>query len=122
MKKLLIVDDEPDVEMLYKQKFRKEVKEGICQLFFENNGHSALEFMSRLDPFDLVLLLSDINMPGMTGLELLEQTRIRFPHLQVIMVTAYGDPLTRKKVDEMGASGLISKPVDFDELKKVVFT
>lgn len=116
--KILVVDDEQDVEFLFKQKFRKEIRNTEFELYFAFNGNQALDFMSTLHPFDLVMLLSDINMPGMTGLELLRRTKAQFPYLKVIMVTAYGDPKNYSDAQSLGADDFVTKPVDFDSLKE----
>ena len=116
----MIVDDEKDVEMLFRQKFRKELKSGEYSFHFAFNGEDALHYLRTLDPFDLVLVLSDINMPGMTGLELLKVIRQEFPLLRVMMVTAYGDANNFNKAIETGANDFLSKPVDFVLLKEKI--
>lgn len=117
MIKMLVVDDEPDVEALFTQRFRKEAREGKVRIHFAFSGEQALQYLRTLDPFDLVLVLSDINMPGMTGLELLSIIRKEFPTLKVMMVTAYGDQSNYDKARELGAHDFVTKPVDFTELK-----
>jgi two-component system, response regulator, stage 0 sporulation protein F len=118
--KILVVDDETDVEMLFKQKFRKEIREDELQFHFAFSGDDALQFMKTLNPFDIVLVLSDINMPGMTGLELLKQTKKLFPYLKVMMVTAYGDQKNYEEAKSLGADEFITKPVDFETLKQMI--
>lgn len=114
----MIVDDEQDVESLFRQKFRKELKSGEFDFHFAFNGEDALQYLRTLDPFDIVLTLSDINMPGMTGLELLKYIRNDFPTLRVMMVTAYGDDHNYKTAMEAGANDFLTKPVNFDLLKE----
>ena len=114
----MVVDDEQDVELLFRQKFRKELKEGEYNFHFAFNGEEALQYLRSLNPFDLVLVLSDINMPGMTGLELLRIIKSEFPLLRVMMVTAYGDKNNFTKAIEAGANDFLTKPVDFVHLKE----
>ncbi len=114
----MIVDDEQDVELLFRQKFRKELKSGEFDFHFAFSGEDALGFLRQLKPFDIVLVLSDINMPGMTGLELLRIIRTEFPLLRVMMVTAYGDDNNFGKAMEIGANDFLTKPVDFVLLKE----
>ena len=122
MLKILIVDDEHDVEMLFTQRFRKEVKNNEVKIDFAFSGEDALIFLGKLDPFDVVLVLSDINMPGMTGLELLKSIKKNFPTLKVMMVTAYGDDNNYKNAMEFGADDFVTKPVDFSILKEKILT
>ncbi|MFI5218319.1 MAG: response regulator, partial [Bacteroidia bacterium] len=103
MIKILVVDDERDVESLFIQKFRKDIKNNDIQFHFAFSGEEALKFMKTLNPFDLVLVLSDINMPGMTGLELLRQIKNEYPLLKVMIVTAYGDLANYEKAVQYGA-------------------
>ena len=91
MIKILVVDDERDVETLFSQRFRKEIRSGEVELNFAFNGEDALTYLHNLNPFDLVVVLSDINMPGMTGLELLKTIKSEYKELRVMMITAYGD-------------------------------
>jgi two-component system, response regulator, stage 0 sporulation protein F len=121
MIKVLVVDDERDVEDLFRQQFRKELRDKLLQLHFAYSGDEALRFMKTLDPFDLVLLMSDINMPGMSGLELLKTTKGLFPTLHVIMITAYEDDRNYWKAKEYGADDFFTKPVDFAKLRKQMF-
>jgi two-component system response regulator (stage 0 sporulation protein F) len=120
MIKMLVVDDERDVELLFSQKFRKEIRSGEVQLNFAFNGGEALQFLHSLDPFDLVVVLSDINMPGMTGLELLKIIKTQYKDLRVMMVTAYGDEKNYKNAITIGADDFMTKPVDFNSLKQKV--
>ena len=120
MIKMLVVDDERDVEILFTQRFRKEVQTGEVELNFAFNGDEALSFLHSLNPFDLVVVLSDINMPGMTGLELLQIIKTEFKDLRVMMVTAYGDEKNYKNAFSIGADDFLTKPVDFRMLKEKV--
>ncbi|MFM7177661.1 MAG: response regulator [Bacteroidota bacterium] len=116
--KVLIVDDEPDVELLFRQRFRKELREGSMTFDFAFSADTALEYLKGLNPFDVVLLLSDINMPGMNGLELVRHVKKDFPLLKVIMVTAYGDEANHMAALGYGTDDFITKPVDFSYLKE----
>ena len=108
---ILVVDDEPDVEHLFRQQFRHDIRSGRFVMEFANSGPAALEQVkSNADPS---LILSDINMPGMSGLEMLPRVRAERPRVPVIMITAYGDAETRRKAIERGAVGLLTKPIDF---------
>jgi two-component system, response regulator, stage 0 sporulation protein F len=115
---ILVVDDETDVAELFRQRFRREVRQGTYVMHFANSGEEALGKMAEgIDP-QLIVILSDINMPGMDGLTLLEHIKKGFPAIPVMMVTAYGDDERRRRAGELGARGFLSKPVDFDQLKK----
>ena len=117
---ILVVDDEPDIAPLFRQQFRRELRSGKFTMEFAG---SAAEAMTRLpDPeaLSLILIFSDINMPGMTGLELLPRIREARPDVPVIMITAYGDAETRRKALESGAAGLLTKPIDFAALRREV--
>jgi YesN/AraC family two-component response regulator len=118
MIKILIVDDERDVEILFRQRFRKELKNQEVELNFAFSGDEALEFLRSLNPFDAVVVLSDINMPGMTGLELLKVIKTEYKSLRVMMVTAYGDDNNYKSAISIGADDFMTKPVDFSSLKE----
>lgn len=115
--KILIVDDEKDVEMLFRQKFRKETKQENLELVFAFSGQEALQILEESDPPSVVYVFSDINMPGMTGLELLEIIKTRFPQLKVSMISAYGDSENYKKAIDSGAKEFFTKPIDFGSLK-----
>lgn len=117
MLKILVVDDEQDVQMLFTQRYRKEIRNNEFQFHFALSGEEALNYMQSLHPLDLVLVLSDINMPGMTGLELLKQTKFLYPSLKVTMVTAYGDQRNYENAIQLGANDFVTKPVDFEKLK-----
>jgi CheY-like chemotaxis protein len=122
MIKILVVDDEPDVEMMFRQKFRSELKNGNYEMKFVLSAHNALEYMQTLNPFDIVLVLSDINMPEMSGFELLKQIRFLFPELSVFMITAYGDKQNHDQAMQLGANDFLTKPVDFQSLKHLIST
>ena len=115
---IIVVDDEPDVAELFRQRFRREARQGTYVMHFAASGEEALELLSgEIDP-GVIVILSDINMPGMDGLQLLGEIKERFPDSPVMMVTAYGDDERRLRARELGAFEFISKPVDFDFLKK----
>ena len=115
---ILIVDDEPDVAELFRQRFRREVRQGLYVLHFAGSGEEALERLDTGIRPELIVILSDINMPGMDGLTLLREIKTRWADLPVMMVTAYGDDERRRRADEYGALEFITKPVDFDLLKE----
>ena len=115
---ILVVDDEPDVADLFRQRFRREARQGTYVLHFAGSGVEALERLTdEIEP-TLIVVLSDINMPGMDGLELLREVKHRHPDLPVMMVTAYGDDERRRRASEYGAAEFLTKPVDFDRLKE----
>lgn len=115
---ILVVDDEPDVTDLFRQRFRREARDGTYVMHFAGSGDEALELLAdEIEP-TLIAVLSDINMPGMDGLQLLGEIKQRFPDLPVMMVTAYGDDERRRQASELGASDFLTKPVDFDVLKQ----
>ena len=114
---VLVVDDEPDVEALFRQQFRRDLR---AQRFVMDFAISAADALARIaDTIEqsLILILSDINMPGMSGLEMLPKVRAERPDVPVIMITAYGDAETRRKAIERGAVGLLTKPIDFALLR-----
>jgi CheY-like chemotaxis protein len=114
---ILVVDDEPDVAELFRQRFRRETRQGTYVMHFAASGAEALDRLAgEIEPA-LIVVLSDINMPGMDGLELLAEIKERFPSLPVMMVTAYGDDERRRRAADKGAAEFITKPVDFDNLK-----
>jgi CheY-like chemotaxis protein len=115
--KFLIVDDEKDVEMLFRQKLRKEVRSGDIELEFAFSGNEALEFLRSHQPPEVMYIFSDINMPGMTGLELLDKVKAEFPQIQVSMISAYGHSENYNRAINSGAKGFFVKPIDFDSLK-----
>jgi CheY-like chemotaxis protein len=114
---IMIVDDEPDVVDLFRQRFRREIRERRYVLHFAASGEEALNQLAEIRP-ELIVILSDINMPGMDGLQLLREIKARRTELPVLMVTAYGDADREKRARELGAAALIAKPVDFDLLKE----
>ncbi len=122
MIKIMIVDDEHDVELLFRQRFRKELQSGEFIFHFAFSGEDAMAYLRTLKPFDIILVLSDINMPGITGLELLKIIRSEFPTLKVVMVTAYGDENNFNRAMAAGASDFVTKPVDFASLKEKIYT
>jgi CheY-like chemotaxis protein len=115
---ILIVDDEPDVADLFRQRFRREARQGTYVLHFAASGEEALDKLEGAIEPQLIVILSDINMPGMDGLALLREIKVRRPELPVMMVTAYGDDERRRRASEYGAAEFITKPVDFDVLKQ----
>jgi CheY-like chemotaxis protein len=115
---ILVVDDELDVAELFRQRFRRETRQGIYVLHYAASGPEALDRLAgEIEP-TLVAVLSDINMPEMDGLQLLGEIKQRFPDLPVMMVTAYGDDERRRQAAEYGAADFLTKPVDFDQLKE----
>ncbi len=117
---VLVVDDEPDVEMLFRQQFRRDLRDNRFMMDFALSGESALERISNAAGQSLILILSDINMPGMSGLELLPKAKTARPDVPVIMITAYGDDDTRRKALEGGAETLLTKPIDFVALRSEI--
>ena len=114
---ILVVDDEPDVELLFRQRFRQDVRAGRFAMEFAQSAVAALQRISDITGAPLILILSDINMPGMSGLELLPKARAARPDVPVIMITAYGDDETKRKALEGGAESLLTKPIDFATLR-----
>jgi DNA-binding NtrC family response regulator len=115
--KILFVDDERDVEDLFRQKFRKEIRSGQVELAFAFSGQEALDILGAENPPKFVYVFSDINMPGMSGLELLEEIKRKFPLIQVSMISAYGDDDNYDKAMKSGAKEFFTKPMDFERLK-----
>jgi len=117
--KILVVDDEKDMQMLFEQRFRKEIRNSEIQFVFAISGEEALSYLSQ-HVHEAVLILSDINMPGMSGLELLRHIKQKFaePPPIVMMITAYGDPENIKQAMQLGADDFLTKPVDFTLLKE----
>ena len=119
---VLVVDDEPDVEALFRQQFRRDLRAQRFVMDFASSAAEALARIASTIEQSLILILSDINMPGMTGLEMLPKVREMRPDVPVIMITAYGDPETKRKALEGGASGLLTKPIDFALLRGEIDT
>src|SRR5689334_5869098 len=119
---VLVVDDEPDVEILFRQQFRRELRSGRFTMEFAQSAPAALNRIRDAEAASLILILSDINMPGMTGLELLPKARIARPDVPIIMITAYGDADTKRKALEAGAEALLTKPIDFELLRNEIET
>src|SRR5690349_7138970 len=117
---ILVVDDEPDVELLFRQHFRRGLREGRFTMGFAQSGDTALQRISDAAGVCLILILSDINMPGMSCLELLPKAKAARPDVPVIMITAYGDAETKRKALENGAEGLLTKPIDFGVLRSEI--
>jgi DNA-binding NtrC family response regulator len=118
--RVLVVDDEPDVEALFRQQFRREVRQGLYLLDFALSGESALNKLDGCVGEEIILLVSDINMPGMSGLDLLPKVKERRPDLPVFMISAYGDAERVQTALDRGASKFMTKPVDFPRLKQDV--
>ena len=117
---VLVVDDEPDVEELFRQQFRRDLRAERFVMDFARSAADALILIARPIEHSLILILSDINMPGMTGLEMLPKVKEIRPEVPVIMITAYGDPETKRRAMERGASGLLTKPIDFALLREEI--
>ncbi|MBR1232853.1 response regulator [Bradyrhizobium sp. AUGA SZCCT0182] len=117
---VLVVDDEPDVEELFRQQFRRDLRAERFVMDFARLAADALIRIARPIEHSLILILSDINMPGMTGLEMLPKVKEIRPEVPVIMITAYGDPETKRRAMERGASGLLTKPIDFALLREEI--
>jgi len=118
--KFLVVDDEKDVEMLFRQKFRKEIRNGDIELMFAFSGQEALEILNDRQPPDVVYVFSDINMPGMSGIELLGKIKSNYPAIKVSMISAYGDQENYDRAIESGAKEFFTKPIDFNSLKEEI--
>lgn len=114
---ILVVDDEPDVETLFRQQFRRELRSGRFVMEFVQSAPAALQCIADAHAASLILILSDINMPDMSGLELLPKARAARPDVPVIMITAYGDTETKRRALESGAEALFTKPIDFSLLR-----
>ncbi len=119
---ILVVDDEPDVEALFRQQFRRDLRAGRFTMEFAQSAPAALECIGAAGNASLILILSDINMPGMSGLELLPKAKAVRPDVPVIMITAYGDAETKRKALERGADALFTKPIDFAMLRSEIDT
>jgi CheY-like chemotaxis protein len=119
---ILVVDDEPDVELLFRQQFRRDLRVGRFTMEFAQSAAAALTAMGEAGDASLILILSDINMPGMSGLELLPKAKAVRPDVPIIMITAYGDMDTKRKALEGGAEALLTKPIDFGALRTEIET
>jgi CheY-like chemotaxis protein len=117
---ILVVDDEPDVEALFRQHFRRDLRDGRFAMEFAQSAPAALQCISNASAASLILILSDINMPGMSGLELLPKAKAVRPDVPIIMITAYGDADTKRKALESGADALFTKPIDFGMLRSEI--
>ena len=116
---ILVVDDEPDVEDLFRQQFRRDLREARFTMDFARSGAQALEIVAEAEA-SLIMILSDVNMPGMSGLDLLPKAREVRPDVPIFMITAYGDADTKRKALESGAHGLLTKPIDFTLLREEI--
>src|SRR4029450_9245508 len=119
---ILVVDDEPDVEMLFRQQFRRDLRAGRFTMEFTQSAAAALQCIENAADISLILILSDINMPVMSGLELLPKAKALRPDVPVIMITAYGDADTKRRALENGAAALLTKPIDFNSLRSEIDT
>ena len=119
---ILVIDDEPDVEPLFRQQFRRDIRASRFTMEFAQSAVDALEQIDHAKGVTLILVLSDINMPGMSGLELLPKIKVLRPDVPVIMITAYGDAETKRKALENGAEALLTKPIDFAALRQQIET
>ena len=119
---VLVVDDDPDVEVLFRQQFRRDLRAGRFTMEFAQSASAALQRIADAAGVSLILILSDINMPGMSGLELLPKAKALRPDVPVIMITAYGDAETKRKALERGAEALFTKPIDFAALRNEIDT
>ena len=119
---ILVVDDEPDVEVLFRQQFRHDLRDGRFAMKFAPSGDVALQHIADAAGVSIILILSDINMPGMTGIKLLPKAKAARPDVPVIMITAYGDAETKRKALEGGAEALFTKPIDFGMLRGEIDT
>jgi CheY-like chemotaxis protein len=117
---VLVVDDEPDIEVLFRQHFRRDLRAGRFIMEFAQSAPAALRRITEATGVQLILVLSDINMPGMSGLELLPKAKALRPDVPVIMITAYGDADTKRKALECGAEALLIKPIDFVTLRNEI--
>ena len=114
---ILVVDDEPDVELLFRQQFRRDLRAGRFTMDFAQSASMALQRIAEAHDQSLILILSDINMPGMSGLELLPKAKAMRPDVPIIMITAYGDAETKRQALANGAEALLTKPIDFGMLR-----
>jgi len=116
--RVLVVDDEKDIVPLFKQKFKREINEGKIEFHFVYSAEEAIDFLRNASSSEVVLILSDINMPGMNGLELLKIIKKDFSHLTVFMITAYDDETKHQQAVQFGADNYLTKPINFERLKE----
>jgi CheY-like chemotaxis protein len=119
--KIMVIDDEEDIQILFKQQFRKELKSGTVEFQFAFSGESALDYLENGGSLIITQILSDINMPGMTGIELLKKIKKQYHHLKVSMITAYEDEQNFHEAREHGCDDYFTKPIDFVNLKQKIF-
>ena len=119
--KVLIVDDEQDVKQLFEQKFRREVRAGQLEFVFEFSAQAALDYLDHHATSEIGVVLSDINMPGMSGIDLLRESKARFSNLKFVMITAYSDESNYQAAIKYGSDDYLTKPVDFALLRNKVF-
>ncbi len=117
---ILVVDDEPDVESMFRQHFRRDLRASRFVMEFATSARAALAQVKAIADPSLILILSDINMPGMSGLEMLAEVKTARPNVPVIMITAYGDDETKTTATKLGAAGLLTKPIDFGLLRQEI--
>jgi CheY-like chemotaxis protein len=117
---VLVVDDEPDIETLFRQQFRRDLRSGRFEMEFSRSGSAAMDYINDGQTRVISLILSDINMPGMDGIELLQKAKSAKPEVPVIMISAYGDAETRHKALQSGADDLLTKPIDFGALRHAI--
>ena len=118
---VLVVDDETDIETLFRQRFRRELRSGRLIMQFADTGRAALDVLETRDS-DVIVIVSDIEMPEMNGLELLERVRHKWPHVRVYLATAYDSPSYTQRAADLGAHGYFTKPLDFSALRQIMFT
>lgn len=118
--KFLVVDDEEDIEMLFRQKFRKEIRKKELEFVFAFSGQEAINILASKNPPDVVYIFSDINMPGMSGIDLLRQVKKKYPSIRVSMISAYGDNENYRRAINSGAKEFFTKPINFDSLKEEI--
>jgi CheY-like chemotaxis protein len=117
---ILVVDDEPDIEQLFRQQFRRDLRSGRFTMEFAQSAQEALARIAAAEARSLILILSDVNMPGMSGLDLLPKAKAARPDVPIIMITAYGDAETKRKALDRGAESLLTKPIDFSTLRSEI--